>query len=125
MPIHQANLAGSRRDRERVDTQAMQAFLHSEADLSEGLDLSPELVDDLRRQAHALMCAGHYQRCVDVTLALVAMGSVHPADPVMLTTCYKALGMDEAARACQEHADQMMAAMGIELPVELDEEVAS
>lgn len=123
MPIHQASLAGSRKDRERVDHAAMQEYLHSEADLFDGLDLGPELVDDLRRQAHALMCAGHWQRCVDVTLALVAMGSVHPADPVMLSTCYKALGMADAARACQDHADQMMAAMGLELPIELDEEV--
>lgn len=123
MAIHQANLTASRKDRERIDTAAMQGYLQGEADLSDGLDLGPELVDDLRRQALALMSAGHFQRCIDVTLALVAMGSVHPADPIMLATCYRGLGMEEAARHCEQHGEEIMAAMGIELPVELDEEV--
>ena len=122
MAIHQANLAGSRRDRERIDLGAMTAYLEGEADLSEGLDLDPSLVQDLRRQAHALMCAGHYQRCVDVVLALVAMGSVHPADPMMLAACYRGLGMESAARACEAHGERMMLAMGLEVPTELDEE---
>jgi hypothetical protein len=123
MAIHQADLAGSRRDRERVNPAAMAGYLQGEADLSDGLDLSPELVDSLRRQAHALMTAGRWQRCIDVTLALVAMGSVHPADPLMLAHCYRALGMPEAADQCQAHGDRMMQAMGLELPPELDEEV--
>lgn len=123
MAIHQANLTASRKDRERVDTEAMQAYLHNEADLSEGLDLGPELGDDLRRQAHALMCAGQFQRCIDVTLALSALGSVHPADALMLGTCYRALGMEGAASQCEQHGARMMEAMGLELPVELDDGV--
>ncbi len=122
MSIHQAHLVGSRRDRERVDLNAMEPFLEGEADLSEGLGLNAELIDNLRRQAHALMCAGHFQRSVDVTLGLVAMGSVHPADALMLAQCYRALGMPQAAEQCQQHGDEMLSAMGIELPIELDEE---
>lgn len=122
MSIHQAHLAGSRRDRERVDLHAMEPYLEGEADLSDGLGLAPDLVDNLRRQAHALMCAGHFQRCIDVCLALVAMGNVHPADALMLAQCYRALGMGQAAEQCQQHGDHMLQAMGIELPTELGEE---
>ena len=122
MAIHQADLASSRRDRERVNVAAMTGYLEGEADLSDGLDLSPELVHSLRRQAHALMTAGRWQRCIDVVLALVAMGSVHPADPLMLAHCYRALGMAAAAEQCQAHGDRMMQAMGLELPEALEEE---
>ena len=117
MPIHQADLHRSKKDQERVDPAAAAAFIDGEGDLADGLTLSPELVDGLRRQAHALLSAGHYQRTIDVVLAIVALGSVHPADPLMLADAYRALGMREAADQCQQHADLMLDAMGVHVPM--------
>ncbi len=122
MSMHLAHLAGSKRDRETINLRAMEPYFEGEADLGEGLGLNEDLLNDLRRQAHALMCAGHFQRSVDVTLSLVAMGSVHPADALMLAQCYRTLGMEQAADQCEQHGDKMMAAMGYELPAELNEE---
>ena len=121
MPIHQADIHGSKKDRERVNHLAIQAYVEGEADLAEGLDLSPELVDDLRRQAHALLSQGQWQKAIDVVLGLVALGSVHPADPMMLEHCYRALGMEGAANQCRDHAQRMMHAMGLQVQTDVEE----
>lgn len=117
MPIHQADLHRSKKDQERQDPAAIAQYLDGEGDLAEGLTVTPELVDGLRRQAHALLSAGHHQRTIDLVLAIVALGSVHPADPLMLADAYRALGMRAAADACQQHADLLLDAMGVDVPM--------
>lgn len=116
MAIHQANLHGSKRDQERTDEKAMRAFLAGEVDLAEGLGVDRELIEGLRRQAVALFETGKWDRCVQVVLGVVALGSVHPADAIMLSRCYDRLGRPAAADACRDHAERMMSAMGIEVP---------
>jgi hypothetical protein len=123
MGIHQADLHGSKKDQERLDGVAMRAYLEGEGELSSGLALEPELIDKLRRQALALMATGKWQRCIDVLLALAALGSIHPADPIMLGRCHRELGQLDVAEACADHAERMLHAMGLEIPpalVELD-----
>lgn len=125
MAIHQADLHGSKRDQAKIDRDAMRSFLSGEGDLADGLAIDLGVIDGLRRQALALHDAGKWQRCIDVVLALVAMGSVHPADPFLLARCYRELGMTEAAEQCASHAERLMKALGIELPPALAAEETS
>lgn len=116
MAIHQADLHGSKKAQEKVDEKAMQAFLDGECDLATGLGVTEEMIKGLRRQALALYETAHYDRAIKVVLGLVALGSVHPADPLLLSRCYEKLGNVDAARQCEEHAERMMSALGIEIP---------
>lgn len=120
MAIHQADLVASKRAQEKIDRDAIQAYLVGEGDLADGLSITPEVVDGLRRQALALHTAGKWQRCIDVILGLVALGSIHPADAMMLSDSYRHLGRFREAEACAEHAERILSAMGIELPPELE-----
>jgi hypothetical protein len=116
MPIHQADLHGSKKDQERVDPLKVEKFLAGECDLVEALGIDDEMLDGLRRQALALYQAGKWERCIKVVLGLVALGSVHPADPVLLARSYEKLGMHDAAAQCDLHAERMMKELGVEVP---------
>ena len=124
MGIHQADLYGSKKEQERIDRDALKSYLDGDVDLKDGLGLDEEVIQSLRRQATALLAAGKWQRAIDVVLALVALGSVHPADPLLLARAYRELGMHTAAAACLDHGVQILDAMGLELPPELEEEEA-
>lgn len=113
MAIHQADLLASKKVNERVDRKAIEGYLKGEGSLADGLGLEPENILSLRRQALALLEAGKWQRAIDVVLGLVALGNVHPADPAILARCYEELGQPELARACAEHADAMVEALGL------------
>lgn len=116
MPIHQADLHGSKRDQEKVDPKAVDAFFSGECDLADGLGVGDELISGLRRQALALYESGRFDRAIKVVLGVVALGRIHPADPLLLARCYDKLGNIAAARECEDHANRMMQAMGIEIP---------
>lgn len=121
MAIHQADLLASKKANDRVDRKAIEGYLQGQGTLAEGLGLAPENILSLRRQALALLEAGKWQRAIDVVLGLVALGNVHPADPGILARCYTELGQPELARACAEHADALIEALGLGLELSLDE----
>jgi hypothetical protein len=114
MRIHQAELAGSRKDRERTDAAAARAFAEGKIDLVEALGVSEEALSGLRRQAIALHEAGKHDRAIKIVLGLVALGRVHPVDPILLARCYAAIGNREAAAECSSHAKRMLEALDID-----------
>jgi hypothetical protein len=116
MAIHRADLHGSKKAHERVDELAVERFIKGECDLVDGLGIDDDVLQGLRRQALALYESGKFERCIKVVLGVVALGSVHPADPVLLARAYEKLGMHEAAAECDRHAERIMSALGIEVP---------
>lgn len=116
MGIHQADLNAPKNATGRLDRKAVERYLAGQGDLAEGLGVDAEQILALRRQALALSEAGKWQRAIDVVLGLVALGSVHPADPAILSRCYQALGKEEEARACAEHAEALWSALGLGAP---------
>ncbi len=115
MPIHQADIHGSKKEQDWVDLLKVERFVKGEIDLATGLGIDDDFLQGLRRQALALYQSGKWERCIKVVLGIVALGSVHPADPVLLARSYEKLGMLEAAAECDRHAERMMSALGIEL----------
>ncbi|MCK6548588.1 CDC27 family protein [Myxococcota bacterium] len=116
MPIHQADIHGFKKAQDKVDEKVIDRFFDGDCDLAEALGVSDELIDGMRRQALALYESGKYQNAVQVVLGLVAMGRVHPADPLLLARCYEKLGKLEAAAECNAHGERLLSAMGIEIP---------
>src|SRR5215470_3687449 len=96
MPIHQADLNGSKKKREWIDELAIERFMKGEIDLQKALGVDDQLLLALRRQAFALYQSGKWERCIKIVLGVVALGSVHPADAVLLARSYEQLGLHEA-----------------------------
>lgn len=106
----------SRRARERIDLLALRDYLDGACDLADGLGLESDDVRDLRKQALAFAEHGRHDKCVDVVLGLVALGSVHPVDPALLGRSYAALGKTRLAAACEAHRARLWRAMAAEVP---------
>ena len=111
MSKQQLDLAGFKKAREKVDDKAIDKFFNGETDLAGALGLDSEAIDKMRRQAVALYGAGKWDACVKLVLGVVALGSVHPADALLLAKCYTELGNRNAAEQCTAHYEQMMRAV--------------
>jgi hypothetical protein len=78
----------------------------------------------LRQHALGLMEQGQWREAVAVVRGLLAMGDLHPADPLLLARCFTGMGQPQAAQRAVEHARQIHAALGLTFPEELAQEVA-
>lgn len=114
MTLHRADLAASKKAREKTDPLAVSSFLRGERDLAGALNLTDEQLQGLRRQALALFEAGRVERAIDVINGLIALGRIHPLDAILLSRCYEKLGREEEARAFAAHAERIMREMGLD-----------
>lgn len=120
MVLHRAALAGSRRSRAWIDPQRVEACVRGEAGLLDALGLDPAFADELRGHALALLRTGQWQRAIDVVLGAVALGTVHPADALMLARAYRGLGKNEVAARCESVARGLLEGLGIEVPAAMN-----
>lgn len=118
MSLHRIHLEPGKKDDLRVDHRALETYFSHEGDLADGLGLTDEDVDALRKQAFALYETGRWERCRDVVIGLAALGRVHLVDALMLARCYRALGFALEAQACEAHADRLLDALHIDIPME-------
>jgi hypothetical protein len=81
--------------------------------LASAVGLSAEQTQSLRREGVKLLEGKHWERARDVVLGLIALGEVHPADPLILAVAYQALGLEPEARACLEHARRLHEGFGL------------
>lgn len=116
MPLHQADLSVSRRARERIDLVALRDYLEGECDLADGLGLPSDDVRELRKQALALSKHGRHDACVDVVLGLVALGSIHPVDAVLLGRSFAALGRERLAAESDAHRARLWRTVAAGVP---------
>jgi hypothetical protein len=111
MPIPQLSVHGHKARREDVDLVAVERYTNGEIDLRSALGLTPDLLDSLRRQAHALCKAGKWQACIDVVHALAALGDMDHSDPMLLALCHQALGDPRSAESCLRLAGEILETM--------------
>jgi hypothetical protein len=118
--MHIADLFAARNEGS-IEWRSVEEYLRGDCDLAEGLSVGEEAITALRRQALALMKTGKWSRAADVVLGVSALGSVHPADALILARCDRALGEEHRAG---QIARRLMRAMEIdreELALDLDE----
>lgn len=107
MSKHQLQLAGHAKARAKTDKKSIDRLAAGDTDLPEALGVTDAQLEALRRQAIALHTAGKWQACIDVVLGVTALGSVHPVDALLLARCYRQLGDDASAQACEAHYESM------------------
>ncbi len=125
MSKQQIDLAKSKKKKRWTDPALVSEYATGEVELGRALGLDAEAVQALRRQAVALYESGKWQRCIDVVLGVVALGSVHPVDALLLAGSYKELGQVVESEQCAAHARQLFNAMGLTLPEWLEREEGS
>jgi len=94
-----------------LDLPAALAAALEGAPLTEALDLRPEHVATVRRQAEALYDAGKWAPCITALEVLTLLGDVRPFDALMRARAHAELGQPDLAERWREAAQRSLAAL--------------
>jgi hypothetical protein len=109
MSKQQLRLHGSKRRQDDVRLLLIEACLEGKKTLAQSMGITDRTIGELRSQAYVLYRTGKWERCIDVVLGLVSLGSLEPWDPVILSRCYDEIDDSDHSAQCAKIAQVMLA----------------
>jgi hypothetical protein len=108
MSKQQLGLHGSKKRQDDVRLLLIEACLDGKKTLAQAMGITDRTIAELRAQAYVLYRTGKWERCIDVVLGLVSLGSLEPWDPVILSRCYDEIDDPDHSAICAKIAQVML-----------------